>query len=48
MLLRMAGVTLPWGTINAAGVILIIPAFILAVTLQKYIVRAMTFGVIKG
>lgn len=36
-----------WGQIAAYGVISIIPVFIIAVALQKYLVRGMTLGAVK-
>jgi multiple sugar transport system permease protein len=36
-----------WGQIAAYGVISIIPVFIIAIALQKYLVRGMTLGAVK-
>ena len=37
-----------WGEIAAIGVIAIIPGILLAIFLQKYIIRGLTLGAIKG
>jgi len=44
----ITGYGILWGDIAAAGVIAIIPNIILAVTLQRYLVRGLTLGIIKG
>ncbi len=33
-----------WGTLSAASIVSIIPAFVIAFFLQKYIVKGLTFG----
>ncbi len=37
-----------WGAISAMGLLSIIPPVLIAVLLQKYVIRGMTFGAIKG
>ena len=44
----ITGYGILWGDIAAAGVIAIIPNIVLAVTLQRYLIRGLTLGIIKG
>jgi len=37
-----------WGAASAAGVLMSLPVIVLALSVQKYLVRGLTFGVIKG
>ena len=37
----------PWGELFAAGTISLIPATILALTMQKYIIRGLSLGEVK-
>ena len=37
-----------WGAISAMGLLSIIPPVLIAILLQKYVIRGMTFGAIKG
>jgi multiple sugar transport system permease protein len=37
-----------WGEIAAAGIIAIIPGILLALLLQRYLVRGLTLGAVKG
>ena len=48
MLLQVEGRTWPYGTLSAIIVITIIPVFIVFVALQRYIVRGLTEGALKG
>ena len=41
------GVPIEWGVVTAAAFLLSIPLFILVIFLQKYLVRALTFGVVR-
>ena len=38
----------PYGLLAAAGTIALIPAFILALTTQKYVQKGITAGAVKG
>ena len=37
-----------WGQIAAAGVIAVIPCVLLALLLQRFLIRGLTLGAIKG
>jgi len=37
-----------WGPMTATGVLLVIPVLIFAIAAQKYLVRGLTFGAVKG
>jgi len=37
-----------WGPMSAIGVILVVPVLIFALFIQKYLVRGLTFGAVKG
>jgi multiple sugar transport system permease protein len=37
-----------WGMISAAGIVAILPVFIFALLTQRYLVRGLTFGTVKG
>jgi len=41
------GVPIEWGTVTAAAFILSFPLFFVVIFLQKYLVRALTFGVVR-
>lgn len=38
----------PFGSIAAAGTLSMVPAIILSLTMQKYIVKGFTAGAVKG
>lgn len=40
--------TILWGEMSASALIAIMPALVLALSAQKYLLRAMTLGAIKG
>jgi multiple sugar transport system permease protein len=42
-----SGGTVPWGPLAAVGVVIIIPVFVVALLMQKYLVRGMTLGAVK-
>jgi len=37
-----------WGVASAAGTLMSLPVVVLAMLVQRYLVRGLTFGVIKG
>ena len=37
-----------WGVASAAGVLMSLPVVVLALIAQRYLVRGLTFGVVKG
>jgi multiple sugar transport system permease protein len=37
-----------WGMMTAAAVVTILPELVLALAVQRYIVRGLTFGAVKG
>ena len=37
-----------WGEIGALTIVAILPVIVLALALQRYVVRGLTFGAIKG
>lgn len=39
---------LRWGEMSALGVLMLIPVIIFAATVQRYLVRGLTFGAVKG
>ncbi|HTP59084.1 MAG TPA: carbohydrate ABC transporter permease, partial [Spirochaetia bacterium] len=50
--ITLAGMTggheIPWGEISALSLIAILPGVILTLFFQKYLVRGLTFGAVKG
>ena len=44
----VSGADIRWGRMLAATIVVIIPAIILTMTLQKYIIKGMTAGAVKG
>jgi multiple sugar transport system permease protein len=44
----MADKTINWGEIAAMGVIMIIPVCILTSLVQKYLIKGLTMGAVKG
>jgi multiple sugar transport system permease protein len=37
-----------WGALTAAGVIIMLPIFVVAILLRKYLIQGLTFGAVKG
>jgi multiple sugar transport system permease protein len=37
-----------WGPLSAAAVVCVIPMIVMALILQRYIVRGLTFGAVRG
>jgi len=37
-----------WGQMAAAAIITLLPSVILAIFIQRYLVRGLTFGAVKG
>ena len=37
-----------WGAMSAAGVVAMLPVFVFASFLQKYLVRGLSLGAVKG
>jgi multiple sugar transport system permease protein len=37
-----------WGEIGALTIVAIVPVVVLAIVLQRYVVRGLTFGAVKG
>ena len=46
MYLSISGVK--WGEMAATGVLAVLPVFIFAICVQKYMIRGLTFGAVKG
>lgn len=46
MYLSISGVK--WGEMAATGVLAVLPVFIFAIAVQKYMIRGLTFGAVKG
>lgn len=46
MYLSISGVK--WGEMAATGVLAVLPVFIFAISVQKYMIRGLTFGAVKG
>lgn len=46
MYLSVSGVK--WGEMAATGVLAVLPVFIFAICVQKYMIRGLTFGAVKG
>ena len=46
MYLSVGGVK--WGEMAATGVLAVIPVLIFAISVQKYMIRGLTFGSVKG
>lgn len=46
MYLSVSGVK--WGEMAATGVLAVLPALIFAIAVQKYMIRGLTFGAVKG
>ncbi len=46
MYLSISGVK--WGEMAATGVLAVLPVFVFAIAVQKYMIRGLTFGAVKG
>ena len=44
--LTVAGVK--WGEMAATGILAVLPVMIFAIAVQKYMIRGLTFGSVKG
>ena len=44
----VSGADIRWGRMLAATIVVIVPAIILTMALQKYIIKGMTAGAVKG
>jgi multiple sugar transport system permease protein len=44
----IGGHEIVWGQIGALAILAIVPTVVLALALQRYVVRGLTFGAVKG
>ena len=45
---RVTQYEIKWGAMSAAGVVAIVPVFLFALAVQRYLVRGLSLGAVKG
>jgi multiple sugar transport system permease protein len=44
----ITGWRVAWGPLSAAGIVTMLPVVVFAILAQRYLIRGLTFGAVKG